>query len=320
MPHTRRGVTFTDLIIVLVLVALIAPAIFQASYRSAETANRVKCGSNLRQIGQAFLLYANENRGEYPRTIYQPGAAPTQFTGVYAPNPFAAGGPMPNDVTAALYLLLRTQDLTSDAFVCPSTSATPWNYAGKTALDFSNFPSERYLSYSMANPYPDGVTVTTRAPFNNPTDPTYAVAADMNPGTTGGYDATLPTSATSPARDMQKGNTRNHQGAGQNVLYGDGHVEFQQNPFVGHNGDNIYTIAGSDDGQVATSTTIVGPPRWTGDSVLLPVATMDPGNSVSGGASHPTVWPLAAVGVSVILLIVAIVVVALRRRGGDARD
>lgn len=313
MPHTRRGVTFTDLIIVLVVVALLMPVVVRTASRSRSGSERVRCGSNLRQIGQAFLLYANENHGDYPRTIYQPGAAPTQYTGVYAPNPFAPGGPMPNDVTAPLYLLVRTQDLTSDAFVCPSTAAKPWNYAGKTALAHSNFPSERYLSYSMANPYPDGVTVMTRAPFNTAMDPTYAVAADMNPGTTGGYDATLPT-ATSPPRDMQRGNTRNHQGAGQNVLYADGHVEFQQNAFVGHNGDNIYTVSGSDDGQVATSSTIVGVPRWTGDSVLLPVATMDPGTSVYGGPGRSTVLPLAAVGIAVILLIVAVVVVRLWRR------
>src|SRR4051812_37435343 len=105
MRHTRRGVTFTDLIIVLVLVALLVPVLFQASYRFAETAYRVKCGSNLRQIGQAMMLYAVDNRGEYPRTVYQAGVSPTQFTGVYAPNPFGAGGPAPNDVTAALFLL-----------------------------------------------------------------------------------------------------------------------------------------------------------------------------------------------------------------------
>jgi prepilin-type processing-associated H-X9-DG protein len=34
--------------------------------RARETANRVKCASNERQIGQAILLYSNDHRGAYP--------------------------------------------------------------------------------------------------------------------------------------------------------------------------------------------------------------------------------------------------------------
>src|SRR5688572_25261713 len=34
--------------------------------RARETANRVKCASHMRQIGQALLLYANDNRRVYP--------------------------------------------------------------------------------------------------------------------------------------------------------------------------------------------------------------------------------------------------------------
>ncbi|HWP40020.1 MAG TPA: hypothetical protein VNL70_03770, partial [Tepidisphaeraceae bacterium] len=37
--------------------------------RARETANRVKCASNMRLIGQAMLLHANENRGQYPQTL-----------------------------------------------------------------------------------------------------------------------------------------------------------------------------------------------------------------------------------------------------------
>jgi prepilin-type processing-associated H-X9-DG protein len=37
--------------------------------RSSETANRVKCASNLRQIGQAIALYAQANGGQYPPSL-----------------------------------------------------------------------------------------------------------------------------------------------------------------------------------------------------------------------------------------------------------
>jgi prepilin-type processing-associated H-X9-DG protein len=69
---------------------------------------------------------------------------------------------------------------------------------------------------------------------------------------------------------MQKANSRNHQGQGENVLYGDGHAEFVQNPFCGTKMDNIYTVSASTDGSVTTSKTVTGSPVWAGDSVLLP--------------------------------------------------
>ncbi len=37
--------------------------------RSRETANRVKCYSNLRSIGQAITLYAQDNGGQYPPSL-----------------------------------------------------------------------------------------------------------------------------------------------------------------------------------------------------------------------------------------------------------
>jgi prepilin-type processing-associated H-X9-DG protein len=45
-----------------VLVAVLLPSL----NRARETANRVKCAANLRQIGQLILLYANEHQGAYP--------------------------------------------------------------------------------------------------------------------------------------------------------------------------------------------------------------------------------------------------------------
>lgn len=60
--------------------------------RARETANRVKCGSNLRQIGQGCLLYANENNGKYPPD---------------------------------LGTLLKSEDLTLNVFICPDSGTQP---------------------------------------------------------------------------------------------------------------------------------------------------------------------------------------------------
>src|SRR5688572_10781697 len=115
------GSTLTDVCVLLFLLALVTTAGARAVHKSREQANRIKCGSNLRQIGQAIQIYANENKGAFPRTSFD-GAAnpvPTVYTGVNAPHPFGPGAPGPNDVTAPLFLLLRTIDIVSETFVCP---------------------------------------------------------------------------------------------------------------------------------------------------------------------------------------------------------
>src|SRR5690242_21589982 len=84
----RKGFTLVELLVVIGIIALLISILLPSLNRARETANRVKCGSNLRQIGQAIMLYANENRGNYPRTKYQPGAAIQVHTGVTANDPF----------------------------------------------------------------------------------------------------------------------------------------------------------------------------------------------------------------------------------------
>ena len=100
----------------------------------------------------------------------------------------------------------------------------------------------------------------------------YAVAADINPGTIGQHSTrqaqnVLMVTVTMSAQQIKQGNSGNHDGDGQNVLYGDGHVEWQQNPFVGVQRDNIYTVS---DGQGGNNPMLLESPYDASDSILLP--------------------------------------------------
>lgn len=121
-----------------------------------ERAHRVMCGSNLRQIGQGLMLYAQDHADQFPPT---------------------------------LDLLILHADVRAEVFICPST--THINAAGSTAEEqAANFAADQSrCSY---------VYLPTTRPFSQ-IDP-YEVIAYEKPG--------------------------NHDDAGMNVLYGDGHVEW----------------------------------------------------------------------------------------------
>jgi prepilin-type processing-associated H-X9-DG protein len=223
-----------DVIILLTLIPLLGIATLACRRHHGEGAGRVKCASNLRQIGQGLLLYANQNKGAYPRTIYVADgeSKPVWGTGASAKNPFEADGPQPNDVSAAMFLLIRTQDIGAEVFTCPETYADKDPFVTTYPPVRSNFTDvKKNLSYSIANPYPkDGVI---KGPYwSGAVGPDFAIAADINPGTAGNGDNVLGVRTGSSANDMKRGNTNNHDDDGQNVLYGDGHVEFHTNPFV----------------------------------------------------------------------------------------
>jgi type II secretory pathway pseudopilin PulG len=250
----RHGLSLIDVIVVLVLVgfliALWAPMVAKSRGRSAQH----RCQWHLNTIYQALSNYRNSNGGRAPRVIHVAVRRPdVSSMGASASDPFKAGGPPPNSVPAAAFLLLRTQNLNARHFICPGGDFEPDPGGGVDPSQRSNFTDVRKnLGYSFFYPY-------TARHGQAGNAGSFVVAADLNPGISGKEDDVAGVTAQDPPDKMRRGNSNNHAKRGQNVLLSDGSVEFVHTPFVGE-GDNIYATQNGSVTEV--------PLEW--DTLLLP--------------------------------------------------
>jgi prepilin-type N-terminal cleavage/methylation domain-containing protein/prepilin-type processing-associated H-X9-DG protein len=75
----RSAFTLVELLVVLAIIALLIALLFPSLRRAREQANGVKCLSNLRQLGMAFIMYTNDYK-RFPRPgVAEPSDAPEDW-------------------------------------------------------------------------------------------------------------------------------------------------------------------------------------------------------------------------------------------------
>ena len=136
---SRPGFTLLELLVVIAIIAILAALLLPALASAKQRAQVVRCTSNFRQIGVAYLLYVDDNNGAVPSALsFGVPANDIPDAAVTINETYLYGG------VAQLLALANPR-----VFWCPSdlTNAAP---AGIPATNSMTSASARYLVWQQS--------------------------------------------------------------------------------------------------------------------------------------------------------------------------
>ncbi len=213
----NRGFTLIELLVVIAIIAILASILFPVFARARENARRTSCLSNLKQIGTATMMYAQDYDDSYPQYHRdRPPAAREPWTQTIAPYTSIKTADTATTVTRATQI-----------FMCPSLS-----YAAEYAA------SNQVFAWASSS----SVSVTRMAAITAPASvymvmdgsayviPLNNVLAPSNlyfvPGSKAYVAAAYQNIVTSTPQRSDFENGRHFNGV--NVVFADGHAKWQR--------------------------------------------------------------------------------------------
>ena len=166
MKRNIRNTAFTliELLVVIAIIAILAGLLLPALAKAKEKANRIKCTSNLKQVGLGIRMWMDDHEGKVPWDV-------SWTEGGQSPNSHWTGTGKP---FRARYFVCSNELNTPKILTCPTENQIPF----RDWLEFVNATNNARLSYFLANQveekYPNLVfagdqnVLTTAQPTGDP--------------------------------------------------------------------------------------------------------------------------------------------------------
>ncbi|MBN1551226.1 type II secretion system protein, partial [bacterium] len=201
----KKGFTLIELLVVIAIIAMLMAILMPALSKVKKIAMRVVCGTNLKGLGTAQTVYANDYDDEY--TVQGQGNSSLtwsyQTTSNFAEPSVPWSSRSQLTVGASLYLLVREADVSPKSFVCPASDQHEydgWNASNYDIVELWDFGAyipnnpiwgnggpKNCVSYSYHAPYKgaaaSGTGTGSKSSFaaNGTLSAAFAVMADKNP-------------------------------------------------------------------------------------------------------------------------------------------
>jgi prepilin-type N-terminal cleavage/methylation domain-containing protein len=178
----RGAFTLIELLVVIAIIAILAAMLLPALTAAKEKSRRLLCSGNLRQVGMACVLYANDNRDEFPKSALNSGWG--------RQNPFQLDGTLASQAAELGFITNNPSQqggsgMVPSVWTCPNRPTLPATTNGTWAIGYVFWAH-------LTNWYYSGLAFPSASPFKATTaKSTWVLASDaviqLNNGTIMGW-------------------------------------------------------------------------------------------------------------------------------------